>query len=69
MLKAVLTNGLIGGLQVVEHALKREWDALRWMLIFCRDLVHGLRDVSKYICGRENNKLYLSEVVGAEERL
>ena len=39
------------------------------MLVFRRDLVNGLRNVSKYVCDRGNNKPYLPEVVGAEERL
>jgi len=54
---------------VVEHALKGQRDALCWVFVFRRDLVNSLDDVSERDGSGEQVTRYLSEVVGAEERL
>ena len=69
MEKAALTNRLIGGLEVVEHALKGQRDALCRVFVFRRNLVNSLNDVSEQDGPGERVTQYLSEVMGAEERL
>jgi len=34
---------------MVEHALKCQWDALCWMLVFRRDLVNSLGNVLEQV--------------------
>jgi len=65
----VRTNGLIGGLEVVKHALKCQRDTLCWTVVICRDLVYRLGHCSWVVrVGRVMTR-YLSEIVGTEERL
>jgi len=54
---------------VVEHALKGQRDAFCWVFIFRRDLVNSLNDISEQDGPGKQVTRYLSEVVGAEERL
>lgn len=56
----------MGGLKVVEHTLKCQWNALCRIVIFRRDLVNGLGNGSVKAKSEEMTR-YLSEFTDAEE--